>query len=1735
MFNFSMLRTLFSAFILIIFSQYSFANSCSLYFPDTVQGHLAGSKIKFEGSGQVIGDSDNILTFPSLSGNNGSSNTCDTVDCTVSGSYANALTLPAFKTTSSNTDVFLNNTNVTIGPGGDYSTTEVRDLVVNGSDRVTFLATATEYIIDDALFDGDAQITFNSGTYWFNELEIKDKAQIFINGSVTIYVNGQDNHFDIEGDAKINEGGSSDALALISYSDTHLKDDVIVNAVLYSVGNNIHIEGKAHFTGVISSAGEVKLKDTGKITYQDISNVTIGTLCSGTPVVVDHYEIVHDSEASVCEAESVTIKACANSTCSTLVTGAVSLNFHADGLHKSTHNFIGSTTINFNHLVEETLTLSIDSPSVTPDNPLVCNDGSGASCDIVFSSSGCSANSCSAYFPDSIQGHLAGSKIKFEGSGQVIGDSDNILTFPSLSGNNGSSNTCDTVDCTVSGSYANALTLPAFKTTSSNTDVFLNNTNVTIGPGGDYSTTEVRDLVVNGSDRVTFLATATEYIIDDALFDGDAQITFNSGTYWFNELEIKDKTQIFINGSVTIYVNGQDHHFDIEGDSKINEGGAAGALALVSYSDTHLKHDVIVNAVLYSVGNNIHIEGESHFTGVISSAGEVKIKGTSKVTYQSIGNVKIGTLCGGTPVVVDHYEIVHDGAGSVCAAESVTIKACANSTCSTLISDAVSLDFHADGLLKSTHNFIGSTTINFNHLIKETLTLSVESPSVTPDNPLVCNDGSGASCDIVFSSGGCSANSCAAYFPDSIQGHLAGSKIKFEGSGQVMGDSDNILTFPSISGTNGSSNTCNTTDCTVSGSYALALTLPVFQTTSSTIDIAVNNVSATIGPGGDYSTTEVRNLVVNSSDIITFLATATEYKIDDAVFKGTSQTTFNSGTYWFNELEIKGKAQIFINGSVTIYVNGQANHFDIENNAKINEGGAAGALALVSYSDTHLKNKAIVNAVLYSEGNNIHLETKAHFTGVISSAGQVKIKGSSKVTFEDIGNVQIGTLCGSLPLSLHHFEIEHDGTGLTCAAEPIKIKACSNSDCSVLSDELVSFDFQGNGSTKSSPSFTGSTSFVFHHTSAETVTLSIANPSIEPESALVCSGGAGGSCDLVFAETGFLFLVDGEAINIPTQLSGKPSNVGFESRMLSLQAVKTSALTGACEAALTSNVTIEFIAECDDPISCAGQQVTINNGINDTLISTQDKGSSFSYSNVAMDFGTNTDNTANFVLTYPDAGKIKLYVRHNILDNGLPSGNFMSGNSNSFVVRPFGFYVNVDGNTAAEVESGDIFKKAGENFETTLTAVQWEVGDDNDIDGVPDNNAVLSNNAVTPNFNNETNPDYVVISHVLILPAGGHNPALSVNAFTGFTEGVSEATLMNWPEVGIISFNAHLLDNKYIGASNVTGSVPYVGRFTPDHFSLAIVFDGDLNGGDSFVYTGQMDAIDTTVGKISYLIEPEFTITAKSVTESTTKNYTGIFMKMEAEKVLRVTPVSDGTQLGVDEDNKVNLTADLKEVILKDEGAGVILYKFHIDDNYYYTREANAIIAPFPADIDLQITSISDEEGISAQDTDEDVNNGILTLHPSGPEIRFGRWYIENGFGPETSPIVMPMYTQYWNGSTFTTNEPDKFTPFDSSLDPNNSSVGAVITDISLAPATTTASGFGTFEKGETRNIILSPPEPESQGAVTLGFNVPTWLQYDWENVDNNFDGPYVDNPSATATFGLYRGNDRIIYWREVF
>lgn len=759
------------------------------------------------------------------------------------------------------------------------------------------------------------------------------------------------------------------------------------------------------------------------------------------------------------------------------------------------------------------------------------------------------------------------------------------------------------------------------------------------------------------------------------------------------------------------------------------------------------------------------------------------------------------------------------------------------------------------------------------------------------------------------------------------------------------------------------------------------------------------------------------------------------------------------------------------------------------------------------------------------------------------------------------------------------FQISHDGNGLTCSPEPVLIKACTNSGCTSFDNNLnTSVTLMVDNSPKSIAIVNGSSqNETFVYTDANTpVSLSLTSNYL-----CLNTTDNSNSCQLNFADTGFRFLANGQAANIPTQLSAKPSDTGFNAKTLSLQAISKNPDTGACETFLANTVDVEISVVCSSDINCANKNVAFTNDVTNavTTITPSNSSAAPNYVPVSLDFGAALNYAAPFIVNYPDAGKMTLNARYNIPDeNGLPSGNFMSGSSNSFVVRPLGVYVNVapdvNGDTTnteptSATSPNSNFKMAGENFSTVITAVQWQSGDSDPSTGTPINNAVLKNNAPTVNFGQESTPTTMTLTHQLLMPIAGNNATLSATVFSNFTNGVSLLD-MNYGEVGIIDFALNITNNgRYLGADDVIGTVPYVGRFTPAYFEQTII-DTTLNpsvvGGEGalvanhidasttcamldWVYSGQTTEVNgSPIGTIRYGIEPVLTITPFGVNRITLLNYIDDFAMLVTN--LSSTTVKFDLPASIHA-NTLPLTGDVSALgTMIESSNGQIEYTLSDQHHFTYTRNNASNIAPFDAGFEIPVLSITDSDTIELRPP----NNSIVYFENptfdagtnNTVNVRFGRWVLDSAFGPENTDIPMRNTIEQSTGNGFAVNSDENcITP--AIVNKITSGViysgGLTLADYrlvdvdltdGLSPADTNVSVSGiTFLLGEYPDFIFSAPNNNLQGPLQIEYEVPSWLKYDWQNLDGNRDGPHTDNPSAIVTFGRYRGNDRIIYWRE--
>ncbi|MDJ0624164.1 MAG: LamG domain-containing protein [Desulfocapsaceae bacterium] len=673
-------------------------------------------------------------------------------------------------------------------------------------------------------------------------------------------------------------------------------------------------------------------------------------------------------------------------------------------------------------------------------------------------------------------------------------------------------------------------------------------------------------------------------------------------------------------------------------------------------------------------------------------------------------------------------------------------------------------------------------------------------------------------------------------------------------------------------------------------------------------------------------------------------------------------------------------------------------------------------------------------------------------------------------------------------VDVDHIRIEHTGIGLTCQSSTIDLRACSDAACTTETTTPVTVTMSP--ATASPPvwiggdsyTFTGSQSVQLRQTVPGIVNLGISNTTPVPTNSYRCyDSGVEGDCDLEFFETGFIF-------DIPDLTACQ------QSPNVAIQAVRMDDTTQTCTAAdgfagVTKDV--GFWSSYVNPVT-GTEQVEINS----TAIGSAGPGTP-----ITLNFDASA--TATVQVRYPDAGQMQINTRY---DGVGPDeiGLVMLG-SDSFVSRPVGLCVYSD-DPNSDCVSGNancsVFRKVDEDFTLKVKGVCWESAGDSDF---------CTGNSTTSNFELSNIP----ISQNLIAPtsAGSSAGSLGVTSINITDVDSGEHVIANQTvsEVGVFTFTATPPD--YFGEPLPAATSVNIGRFTPDHFETAIIDDGVLQDGCSgFTYTSQSFTYESPRF-------PEMEITATNSGGGTTVNYRDGFVKLTDPALqINMPPVTtDATNLGSDGSTPLNFTWTPGTSSLMANDDGTLTFTLGADQ-FIYTKESNALVAPFVTDIRLPVTSIVDTDAIAADDLPR-------SFTPTGTQIRYGRLLLQNAYGPETLPLTIPVYTEYYNGTAFVLNGEDDCTTYSAA------NVGLANFQGNLELNETLASGGGPLADGLSNDLILSAPGDDNHGSVEVTLNLGAaglgWLQFDWDG-----DGS-EDNPMARATFGIFSGNQDLIYMRE--
>jgi len=407
----------------------------------------------------------------------------------------------------------------------------------------------------------------------------------------------------------------------------------------------------------------------------------------------------------------------------------------------------------------------------------------------------------------------------------------------------------------------------------------------------------------------------------------------------------------------------------------------------------------------------------------------------------------------------------------------------------------------------------------------------------------------------------------------------------------------------------------------------------------------------------------------------------------------------------------------------------------------------------------------------------------------------------------------------------------------------------------------------------------------------------------------------------------------------------------------------------------------------------------------------------------------------------------------------------------------------------------------------------------------------------------------------MVRPASAPLVSIGGNTiYTGFVTGTKQQDIY-WPEVGSIKLIATLTSGNYLASSQtVTGFVSPVGRFRPHHFfvNMPVALTNRVTSdcstapkmASTFTYIGeQMEITNFHVIARNALATPGQTSYYASTFPDPNDNFAKLNGAVFANFGFGAVDLADATP-------PLGATALTLDPALSSSSGNWVN-----GDGTFTARTAVSRTNPegpyetfwlgiLPVDTDgvtLRAADLNLDTSVPA-----DSNDRAKVITASG-KVRFGRLRLQNAYGSELLPLPVPMTVQYWNGTAFITNDLDSCTTLTAA------NIGFANYTQNLGPGETTPPvGPFVFNAGVVSNLILSAPGTGNNGSVDLAINLGTaanaaacpaltppasganfgYLRGKWCGLPLD---PYVKDPAARATFGVYSNPSQFIYLREMY
>ena len=703
----------------------------------------------------------------------------------------------------------------------------------------------------------------------------------------------------------------------------------------------------------------------------------------------------------------------------------------------------------------------------------------------------------------------------------------------------------------------------------------------------------------------------------------------------------------------------------------------------------------------------------------------------------------------------------------------------------------------------------------------------------------------------------------------------------------------------------------------------------------------------------------------------------------------------------------------------------------------------------------------------------------------------------SVTNFHEIDNFRVCALRSNpIGVQIDHFQLDHSGQALTCNPETVTVKACANAACTTLITDPVTATLSltptsanngwigGNTVTFSG----GSTTVQLRNntTTAVTIGVSGSTPTTKPFSTTLCKAGAGtpsaAACTLNFADSGFFF-------DVPDTYSNQPQTV-------TIKAVKKSDVTKQCVPGFASQTkSVKFWSSYISPTSNPyNSQMSVNSS---AIGASQGTATPLS---LAFDAQGQSTITVN----YPDAGKVQLDARYD--GTGSEAGLAMLG-ADQFVARPVGLCITLpQGVCAAGNSSCPVFKKAGETFQVDIKAMAWESANDGDI---------CAGNQTTPNF---VLPN-IGLGSTLVAPNPGTNAALGTATYnhvaaTNSINSISQTV----SEVGVFRMTATPPATSYFNYTIPSAQSQPVGRFIPADFNLV---SGDIVPAcNAFTYMGQPFGVTLDVR-------------ARNLSGGQTQNYTGLFAKGDA--YLSVANNKDGKSLSSRLrslqplpwlNGRAALTTGSSEFVRLSDTQPDGPYKSLLFGLYMRDNDGDRTLIASPNFNDAVVGNCSGS-GCNARQID----SVPMTAY-------FGRLLAGTEAGVASAPLAIPQQMQYYEAGNWLLNKEDQCTQLSLAnqgftfINPSQT-FDAATRELNLGAGRKIKLGLGSSAPGGDAAMA-------KDGEILFHFAKPdisVRIPYKVDLAKQPSSPTWLSDPTSLqgeAIFGSSRGNDRIIYRREV-